>query len=184
MLDPGVADSVAALLSYVIDGPIQGRTGGAMALDRAAAGKTGTTNESAAVWFCGFTPDLATAVWVGDPRGGFRYPMKDLTVNGTYYRQVFGGTLPGPIWKDAMTAALATTPPTPFTFASPWGLKPGRGLKSIPGGTVPGVQDPNVFTFENGAASPQPSASAEPTGPTGPTDEPPTPPEPAPTPAG
>lgn len=184
VLDPQVADSVAALLTYVIDGPIQGRTGGAMALDRAAGGKTGTTNESAAVWFCGFTPDLAAAVWVGDPRGGFRYPMKDVTVNGTYYRQVFGGTLPGPIWKDAMSAALASTPPTPFRFTSSWGLKPGRGLTSIPGGTVPGEQDPNVFTFENGTASPAPTPTSDGempiTDPPVPTPNDPTEPAPAP----
>ena len=175
VLDPNVADSVAALLSYVIDGPIQGRTGAAMALDRSAAGKTGTTNESAAVWFCGFTPDLAAAVWVGDPRGGFRYPMKDITVNGTYYRQVFGGTLPGPIWKQAMTSALIGTPPSNFQLTSSWGLKPGRGLASIPGGTDPTKPDPNVFTFENGTASPAPSESSS-------VDESPVDPAPAPEP--
>ena len=187
VLAPQVADSVAALLTYVIDGPISGRTGGAMALDRSAAGKTGTTNESAAVWFCGFTPDLAAAVWVGDPRGGFRYPMKDVTVNGTYYRQVFGGTLPGPIWKDAMASALLGTPPTTFTLVSDWGLKPGRGLTSIPGGTVPGKPDPNVFTFENGTASPAPSPSANEDAPpvdVGPSGEPTTEPAPTPTPTG
>ena len=34
------------------------------------------------------------------------YPMKNLTIGGRYYAQVFGSTLPGPIWKDAMEAAL------------------------------------------------------------------------------
>ena len=46
-----------------------GGTGFGLALDgRPAAGKTGTTNSSAATWFAGFTPQYATAVWVGDPR--------------------------------------------------------------------------------------------------------------------
>ena len=31
------------------------------------AGKTGTTNRRVSVWFVGYTPDLATAVWVGNP---------------------------------------------------------------------------------------------------------------------
>ncbi len=61
------------------------------------AGKTGTTNESAAVWFAGYTPHVAAAVWFGEPRGGFAYPLKDISIKGTYYRQVFGGTLAGPI---------------------------------------------------------------------------------------
>jgi membrane peptidoglycan carboxypeptidase len=123
-----VADSVTSLLTGVIDGPIGGRTGARMSLDRPAAGKTGTTNESAAVWFCGFTPDVAAAVWVGDPRGGFAYPMKNVTVNGVYYSQVFGGTLPGPIWKASMEAALASRTPKDFQLNSRWGLRPARGV--------------------------------------------------------
>lgn len=123
-----VADSVTSLLTGVIDGPIGGRTGARMSLDRPAAGKTGTTNESAAVWFCGFTPDIAAAVWVGDPRGGFAYPMKNVTVNGVYYSQVFGGTLPGPIWKASMEAALAGRAPQDFQLNSRWGMRPARGI--------------------------------------------------------
>jgi membrane peptidoglycan carboxypeptidase len=160
-----VADSVTALLTYVVDGPIQGRTGARMSLaDRPAAGKTGTTNDSAAVWFCGFTPDLAAAVWVGDPRGGFRYPMKNLEINGTYYSQVFGGTLPGPIWKQAMTTALADSPPAQFSLASKWGLRPGRGLSSVPGADR---QESSVteeeFVFEN--ASPDDVEEIDPSAP-------------------
>jgi len=112
-----VADTVTELLVGVVDGNISGRTGARMSLaPQPAAGKTGTTNESAAVWFAGYTPQLAAAVWVGDPRGGFAYPMKDVTINGTYYNQVFGGTLPGPIWRDSMKAALAGQPPLAFSL--------------------------------------------------------------------
>jgi membrane peptidoglycan carboxypeptidase len=118
-----VADTVTVMLNGVVDGSIPGRTGQSEALDkRQAAGKTGTTNESAAVWFCGYTPELAAAVWVGDPRGGFAYPMKDVTINGVYYPQVFGGTLPGPIWHDAMEAAVVGTEPTPFVVKNKFGL--------------------------------------------------------------
>ena len=121
------------LLVGVIDGPVRGRTGEAMSLGRPAAGKTGTTNGNAAVWFVGFTPDLATAVWVGDPRGGTRYPLTNVVINGTYYKNVFGGTLPGPIWKEAMTTALASLPPSEFA-----GLDP-RRIKGLD------VQVPNLF---------------------------------------
>ena len=39
--------------------------GTAAAIGRPAAGKTGTTDDHADAWFCGYTPDLATTVWVG-----------------------------------------------------------------------------------------------------------------------
>jgi len=43
-----------------------GATGtGARVTGQDTAGKTGTTNDSKAVWFCGFTPYYAAAVWKG-----------------------------------------------------------------------------------------------------------------------
>ncbi len=117
VIDRPVADSVTELLTGVVDGPISGRTGSRMSLDpQPAAGKTGTTNDSAAVWFAGYTPQVAAAVWVGDPRGGFAHPMKDITINGEFYSQVYGGTLPGPIWKASMEAALAEEPIEQFSL--------------------------------------------------------------------
>lgn len=124
-----VADGVTALLTGVIDGYIGGRTGAKMSLpDRPAAGKTGTINDSAAVWFCGFTPQVAAAAWVGDPRGGYAFPMKDVTIGGRYYSQVFGSTLPGPIWKDAMLGATAGMTPTDFDLVTNTGLQPARTI--------------------------------------------------------
>lgn len=120
-----VADSVSAMLAGVIDGPLSGRTGQRMSLNRDAAGKTGTTDSSAAVWFVGYTPDLAAAVWVGDPRGGQQYPMKGITINGRFYGQVFGSLMPGPIWKDSMLGALAGTPETKWDLKTMHGLNPG-----------------------------------------------------------
>ena len=124
-IDLQVADSTAAVLAGVIEGPVQGRTGQAMNLGRPAAGKTGTTDSSAAVWFVGFTPDMAAAVWVGDPRGGQKYPMKGVTINGRYYSQVFGSTMPGPIWRDSLIGALEGTPKTPWNLNTLSGVNPG-----------------------------------------------------------
>jgi membrane peptidoglycan carboxypeptidase len=164
VISQDVADGVTAILTGVIDGPITGRTGAAMSLaDRPAAGKTGTTNESAAVWFAGFTPDIAAAAWVGDPRGGFAHPMKNLTINGKYYDQVFGGTLPGPIWKQSMTSALEGTDPTPFTLSNEWSLRPARGVTSISSllpDPKPG-EGSDEFVFDN-SAKPTATATAEP----------------------
>ena len=142
VLKRDVADNVTVLLNKVVNGSISGRTGADMALDaRQVAGKTGTTNESAAVWFAGYTPQLAAAVWVGDPRGGYAYPMKNVTINGIYYPQVFGGTLPGPIWRDAMEAALAGTEPEDFAIRSSFGwetVDPGEYTYTPP---APGTEE-------------------------------------------
>ena len=119
-----VADGAAAVLSNVVDGTISGRTGGPMALGRDTTGKTGTINSNAAVWFAGSTPDLAAAVWVGDPRGGYRYPLQNLTINGRYYPKVFGSSLPGPIWKSSMLGALEGSAPVPMDLKNEWGLLP------------------------------------------------------------
>jgi membrane peptidoglycan carboxypeptidase len=96
-----------------------------MYFDRPAAGKTGTTDNSAAVWFVGYTPDMAASVWVGDPRGGQTHPMKNVRINGQYYGQVFGSTMPGPIWRDALRGALANVPATPWNLKTLYGINPG-----------------------------------------------------------
>ena len=114
VLDQTVADTVNEVLTGVIDG--RGGTGRSADISRPAAGKTGTTNDSKAAWFIGYTPQLATAVWVGDPGGpdGVR-PMVGVRINGKPYRQVYGGTIPADIWQDAMSAALKGVPVVPFT---------------------------------------------------------------------
>jgi membrane peptidoglycan carboxypeptidase len=129
-----VADGVTEMLNEVIDGRLYGRTGARMYLGRPAAGKTGTTNNSAAVWFSGYTPDLAASVWVGDPRGGFRYPMKNITINGKYFSQVFGSLLPGPIWKQSMLGALKNSVRVNFALKLPPSVvgRPVRVCPSLP----------------------------------------------------
>ena len=114
-----VADGVTELLKGVIDGDIRGRTGGAASIGRPAAGKTGTTNNSAAVWFAGYTPDLAAAVWVGDPRGGYKHPMEKVVINGKFYKVVYGSSLPAPIWKESMSGALKNKPKTAWDLQLP-----------------------------------------------------------------
>ncbi|MGH2914651.1 MAG: transglycosylase domain-containing protein [Solirubrobacteraceae bacterium] len=58
-----------------------------------AAGKTGTANLLENAWFVGYTPRMATAVWVGYPQGN--EPMA----------QGYGGTLAAPIWRAYMQPA-------------------------------------------------------------------------------
>ncbi len=112
VLDAGVADATAHILSGVFT---HGTMSGVGGIGRPAAGKTGTTDGYASAWFAGFTPDLAGAVSIGDPRGSQRHKLTGVTIGGRYYGSVQGASLPGPIWKDTMIAALRGVPATPFT---------------------------------------------------------------------
>jgi membrane peptidoglycan carboxypeptidase len=114
VLERQAADTVTSILRGVIDGPAPGRTGKAASIGRPAAGKTGTTNDSKAAWFIGYTPQLATAVWVGKPTPT---PMVGVTINHHHYSAVYGGSLPAPIWKQVMKGALEGVPVE--NFATP-----------------------------------------------------------------
>jgi membrane peptidoglycan carboxypeptidase len=121
-----VADAAAAVMTNVVDGNISGRTGGAMSIGRDTTGKTGTINKNAAVWFAGATPDMAAAVMLYDPRSAQLNPLKNLTINGRYYPQVFGSSIPGPTWKASMEGALAGKDPVPMELRNQWNLRPAR----------------------------------------------------------
>ena len=77
---------------------------------RPAAGKTGTTENNAAAWFVGYTPQLTTAVWIGHTDG-----IRTLRTSG------FGAGLrrhrAGQTWKAFMTAALDGQPVLAFPDA-------------------------------------------------------------------
>jgi membrane peptidoglycan carboxypeptidase len=157
VISRNVADAVTGVLTSVIDGPFNGRTGAAMSLpDRPAAGKTGSTNANAAIWFAGFTPQVAAAIWVGDPRGGFAYPMTNVTINGQYYSYVTGGQIPGPIWRDSMIAAHANLTPKPFELFNDWGVGPVRGVGPSP------VYIPFALPEPEKSKEPKPEKSKEP----------------------
>ena len=116
VMSRATADTVTSVLRGVIDGPDPHRTGAAAGIGRPAAGKTGTTESFGTAWFSGYTPQLAASVWVGDPRG-ITHPLRDVTVNGHFYAQVFGADLPASVWKTTMRAALAGAPIENFTGA-------------------------------------------------------------------
>jgi len=72
------------------------------ALRRPVAGKTGTTNDQADAWFLGFSPEIATGVWVGHDESRF------LGWGET------GSRAAAPIWVQYMEAALAGRPVRDF----------------------------------------------------------------------
>ncbi|GAA3026416.1 hypothetical protein [Streptosporangium longisporum] len=109
VLDPAVADAVTAVLSDALAGSLPQGVG------REAAGMPGTSDGYTAAWYAGYTPVLASAVSLGDPRGAFQHTLQDVTVGGRHYERVEGTSIPGPIWKETMTEALRDTPETGFT---------------------------------------------------------------------
>jgi membrane peptidoglycan carboxypeptidase len=118
VLDKGVADGVNDVLRGVIETP--GATGNRMRLngDRPAAGKTGTTDNSIAVWFVGYTPQLSTAVAVADLEGT-QTTLDGRRYNGTYIATACGGCIPGPIWRAAMNKMLEDEPKESFKRPDP-----------------------------------------------------------------
>jgi penicillin-binding protein 1A len=103
-----LADGVAAEVTRILGENITSGTGTrARTTDgRPQAGKTGTTEKEHDAWFCGYTPDLATCVWIGYPVSE-SFSLQNVEGVGT----VFGGTLPAMIWHDFMDTALADVPP-------------------------------------------------------------------------
>ncbi len=106
-----IREDVANQVNSVLQQVVSSGTGRSASIGRPQAGKTGTTDNYADAWFCGYTPDLSCAVWVGYPEG--LIPMT--SVHGM---TVFGGTFPAQIWKAFMGAALADCPKTPFAAAA------------------------------------------------------------------
>jgi membrane peptidoglycan carboxypeptidase len=169
-LKPAVADGVSQLLTSVMT---EG-TGQRLQIGRPVAGKTGTTNENAAVWFAGYTPQLAAAAWIGDPRGGQRFPIRDITINGRFISKGFGGLLAGPIWQATMRAGMQGLPVEQFPLPDPSvvaglpttvpdvrGLTPAEALKRLQdAGLKPEIAEFRAFSSqpENTVAFTSPGA--------------------------
>jgi penicillin-binding protein 1A len=89
------------LLRSVVVHP-QGTGGKATRLGKPVGGKTGTTNAQGDAWFVGFSPDVATGVWVG-------FDEKQVLGKGET-----GGKAALPIWIDFMETALEARPEHDF----------------------------------------------------------------------
>jgi penicillin-binding protein 1A len=98
-----ITRETAYLITNVLEDVIQKGTGQlARTIERSVAGKTGTTNDFTDAWFIGYTPNLATAVWVG---------FDDIRTLG---ETESGAHAALPIWLEFMQAALPLVPPAPF----------------------------------------------------------------------
>jgi penicillin-binding protein 1A len=88
-LDPAVSFIVTSMLKDVVD---RGTGTGVRAAGfrGVAAGKTGTTNDAADIWFVGFTPRIVGTIWLGFDK------------RSTVVRGASGGELAAPIWGRIM----------------------------------------------------------------------------------
>jgi len=100
-----VSPETAFVITHMLRGVVERGTGqAAKALGRPLAAKTGTTNDYSNAWFIGYTPRLATGVWVGYDRP--RSLGKDET----------GSRVAVPIWTGFMTKVLGDSPKEDFSM--------------------------------------------------------------------
>jgi penicillin-binding protein 1A len=153
--DRVIPDWVAATVTDILEQNVQYGTGTAANFGRPAAGKTGTTDDHADAWFCGYLPNLQATVWVGYPQG--EIPMEN--VHGI---AVAGGSFPAEIWRRFMEQAVRYSPPQ--EFAEPLTPPQWREFDQGPwafSGAVPETTSTTTTTATKPAAATPPTTPAE-----------------------
>ncbi|MDR3152541.1 MAG: transglycosylase domain-containing protein [Bifidobacteriaceae bacterium] len=137
-----IGEDVANAVTYALEHVITSGLARGFDLDggRAAALKTGTAEANHHIWACGYTPQVATAVWVGNPN--WDQDLQNMTINGVYKYVWYGLDLPVPIWQHFMNSYLQGQPNQDFLAIDPKYL---------------------IYTFSDaGSNGPQPSPSPSP----------------------
>jgi len=102
VLPSAVADAVNDVLRTVQEPGGFGHSAG-INLNQVSAGKTGTADNQQAVWFIGYTPNLATAAMIaGANHVGHPISLRGQTIGGIYRPSASGSGFAGPIWAGAM----------------------------------------------------------------------------------
>ncbi len=105
--DRALEPEIAYAATSILKGVISGGTARRAQIGRPAAGKTGTSQNYRDAWFCGYTPQLVTSVWVG-------YYKTETSMRSVRGVRGFGGTLAAPVWADFMKRALDGVPKLDF----------------------------------------------------------------------
>src|SRR4051812_27982056 len=138
-----ITDGEAYEVTKILEMNVQKGTGTHANIGCPAAGKTGTTDNYRDAWFVGYTPNLASAVWVG-------YPNKQVEMRSVHGITVAGGTFPAGIWHDYMNLAKGSDcntfpqPSTPAQFSSFYGKHSANGTKPSGGNTYYGSPPPTT----------------------------------------
>ena len=166
--DRVVSADIAADVSYALQQVVEVGTGtAALALDRPAAGKTGTAtngkDEVSSAWFAGFTPQMSTAVMY--VRGTGNEELKG------WLPSYFGGAFPTETWTAVMRYELEGEPVEDLA-------EPAYVDGEAPeGGHAPYTPPPETTTRPPSTQTNEPSSeppSSEPPTSEPPTSEPPT----------
>lgn len=129
VISPDLANKTAALLTASAG---QYYTSTRLGDGRPFAAKSGTTDGHANTWLTGFTPSLATSVWVGHGDNSSQ-EVSGVVINGVYHSEIFGETYVGQnIWAPYMTRALAGTPVEAVSNANIGASIPQRGSTPAP----------------------------------------------------
>lgn len=164
--DPRLRSETVDAMNTALEAVVKRGTGTAAAAVPGAHGKTGTTSDNLDAWFVGYTPELATAVWVAREQRnsagkvvGYR-PMEGAT----------GGHLCAPIWRNFMLAAV------PVQRTAKGAVPPPKETEA-PRGEGVAVPPPVQTPGDAGAGSsvepvPSDAAPAEPSGQSPPAAEP------------
>jgi len=142
--DPGAAAAVRKTLEVAA----QYGTGTRAVLDdRPIAGKTGTHQGFREAWFIGFIPQYTSSVWIGFAEE--QLPLTDVEINGELIKNVSGGRVPAPMWKEFMTKVVEELP------VVEWPVDPSDIEKyyEIPTVIIPELTGLNVLTAEEIAFS-------------------------------
>jgi penicillin-binding protein 1A len=93
-----ISAGIAYEVTRILEQNILSGTGTKAQIDRPAAGKTGTAQEYYDAWFCGYTPNLSTAVWMG-------HPEAQVAMDDVHGIRVTGGSFPAQMWQKFMNVA-------------------------------------------------------------------------------
>lgn len=124
---PVIEPQTARLVTEVLTANVTGGTGQRAQIPngQVAAGKTGTTNESADVWFAGYTPKLATAIWIGAVQENVSLDRVDPELRGAT-----GGRFAAAMWGRYYDLLSQGEPNVDFDPPLP--TRPGKSVGKIP----------------------------------------------------
>ena len=127
VLTSGEAAAVTDVLSGVLKGQGTG-VAGALSVDQPVAGKTGTTDDTTNLWFCGYTPQLSVAMWTGYTAG--EIPIQK------WGQDLLGDQTNLTVFKKFMDTVLA-----------------GQAHEEFPTGTAPTYKNNSEWKFSNTSSS-------------------------------
>jgi penicillin-binding protein 1A len=147
--DRVMSETQADLVTHALQAVVSdGGTGEGAAIDRSAAGKTGTSQNNRNAWFAGYVPGMTAVVWMGYPNTDYVNPetganeLWPMNSDGrlVHGRPATGGSIPASIWHDYMEVATANLTGE-FVAVTPEQIRTGTALNEgellTPDETVP-----------------------------------------------